>query len=103
MMRVTLTKETAKEVGHKLTVLAETEELCEDYGITVDEARKLADSVPDCGVWEFQEAHASMIAEELSDHMFVLTDIAKENPEDRRKLKIIIKELEAIVDSMAGI
>jgi hypothetical protein len=72
-----LTKEDAQEVLHKMTVLAETEDLQESYGITQQQANELVASVPRSGgKWALTGWTVDVVRGELADHAVVLRHIA---------------------------
>lgn len=76
-----LTKEQAGEVIHKLSILADEPELCDDYGITMHQARTLVNSVPYNG-GEFtlptDEKERDAVLGEMKNHLDILDGIAYE-------------------------
>lgn len=76
-MKARLTREDAQEVAHKLFTLADTLDLCEDYGLTEQQASDLARSVPhEGGEWDVPEWGVAAVRGEMADHCTVLADIA---------------------------
>lgn len=74
-VQVRLTKSDAEEVKHKLTVLEETLDLMDDYGVTAGDVRGLIESVVE-GVWSVEERFWPMLIDEMQDHVTVLRDVA---------------------------
>ena len=91
-MKVKLTENDAGEVCHKMTTLAESPDLCEDYSLTVEQARQIADSIPHkSGEWEVPEWAQEAVKEEMADHCSILGDIAadaRSNCEGGQALRI---------------
>ncbi len=74
---VKLTREDAQEILHKLTILADNEDLQMDYGLTADQAEELARTVPQQGGdWTIPEWGIVAVQGEITDHVQVLRDIA---------------------------
>lgn len=72
-----ITKNQAQELIHKFNVLADTEDLMEDYGITPAQAAALVASVPhNGGDWICPADCLDAAKGELADHAIVLRDIA---------------------------
>ena len=83
-MKVKLTENDAEEVGYKLTTLAESPDLCEDYGLTVAQAEELRASVLwKSGEWEIPEWAQEAVKGEIEDHCIVLDHIAADARRDR--------------------
>jgi len=73
----TLTASDAQEVLHKMAVLADTEDLQDDYGITAQQAATLRDSVPhNGGDWSVPEWAVDAVREEMADHCAVMSSMA---------------------------
>lgn len=91
-MTYTITKHDAEEVRHKLGVLADTEDLRDDYGMTKEQADALLASVPsEGGTWEVPAWAAKAVRDEMTDHVAVLRDIAhdaRRNREEGQALRI---------------
>ena len=78
-MKLKLTKNDAQEVLHKLTILADSEDLQADYSITQAQADALRDSVPhNGGEWTFAPECADAVKGEMQDHAHILRDIASD-------------------------
>lgn len=76
-MKVKLTQEDAQEVMHKIGVLADSPDLCEDYGLTEAQASALCDSVPHKGgEWEVPEWAQAAVRGEMANHCEVLDGIS---------------------------
>lgn len=79
MKTLRLTKEDAQEVLHKMTALEETPDLCEDYGITVEDAGNICQSIPkNGGEWTIPSNMETAVKGEIEDHAIVLRDIAND-------------------------
>lgn len=79
-----LTREDAQEVLHKMSVLADTPDLYEDYELTHTEAEALRDSVPqNGGTWDVPLMALKCVCEEMQDHVVVLRDIASDAHRNR--------------------
>ena len=91
-MQLKLTKDDAEEVSHKLGVLADTDDLRDDYGLTKERVYELIESVPrDGGQWTVPAWAAAAVRDEMQDHVTVLRDIAadaRRNREDGQALRI---------------
>jgi hypothetical protein len=78
-MTVQLTTNDAGEVLHKLTTLAETEDLCEDYELTSEQANLLRDTVPLAGgLWTVPAWATEAVRSEMADHCLILDSIASD-------------------------
>lgn len=76
-MQTKLTANDAQEVAHKLGVMADSPDLCEDYGLTEQQAAQLRDSVPHAGgMWTVPEWGIAAVKGEMVDHCEVLACIA---------------------------
>lgn len=74
---ISLTKEDAQEVIHKLGVLADSEDLREDYGFTKAQADDLLGSVPGSGgIWRIPLWAIGAVQSEMEDHIVILRDVA---------------------------
>ena len=77
-MKIKLTANDAQEVQHKMGVLADTEDLQADYGLTQAQADALRDSVPNAGEWAVPDWAIEAVKGELADHAKVLHHIAND-------------------------
>lgn len=76
---VGLTKEDAQEVLHKLAILADNEDIQEDYGLTKNQAMELVRGIPrNGGNWNIPAWGIIAVLEEMKDHIEVLRDIASD-------------------------
>lgn len=77
MRTVHLTKLDAEEVRHKLGVLAETDDLLEEYGLTEADVTAAAASAHE-GEWAIDERLWPAVSGEMLDHAVVLHSIAND-------------------------
>jgi hypothetical protein len=89
---IKLNESDAGEVCHKMTTLAESPDLCEDYALTVSQAEQIASSVPHKpGKWEVPAWALEAVKEEMADHCLILDGIAadaRNNSENGQALRI---------------
>jgi len=79
-----LTKNDAEEVIHKLSVLTDSPDLIEDYGLTQERADALRDSVPrNGGEWTIATEFVDVVRGEMQDHALVLRHMAYDARHDR--------------------
>lgn len=76
-----LTKNDVQEVLHKMNVLADTEDLQDDYGLTQQQADLICDSIPfevikNGGGWLVEDWMLPAIIGEMQDHAVMLRSIA---------------------------
>lgn len=98
-----LTKEDAMEVLHKLTALAESPDLLDDYGLTEQSVRLLILTVPGegGGEWTIDDSAILFVSAEMENHADLLRGIAsdaRKNNEPGQALRIAkqAKRLETI-------
>jgi hypothetical protein len=76
---VKLTKEDAIEILHKIQILSEEPDLQLDYGLTQEQVINLLDSIPpNGGIWSLPPEFLPAVKGEMTDHIQVLRDIAKD-------------------------
>ncbi len=96
-MNVKLTANDAQEVWHKLGVMAETPELCEGYGLTVEQVESVIDGLPkQGGEWTVPEFATEAVKNEMQDHAKILRAIADDNrgcQKDTGRPMVIAREL----------
>lgn len=81
-----LTKEDAQEVIHKMIVLQEEPELQEEYHITQDQTDYLVKTIPwQGGEWIVSDELLPVVKGEISDHINVLFDIARDALDDGKR------------------
>lgn len=84
-MKIQVTAEDATEIRHKLGVLRDTEDLCDDYGVTAQQVDGLLRSVPAGGEWEVPDWAQEAVRGEMLDHAAVLRDIAHDARRHRKE------------------
>jgi hypothetical protein len=78
-IQISLTKQDAQEIIHKIGILADNLDLQEDYGITQEQSTILLNSIPHSGgIWEIPNWGISPVRGEIEDHIQVLRDIASD-------------------------
>lgn len=97
---VNLTHNDAQEVLHKLGVMADEPELAEGYGLTIEQAIILRDSVPDNGGgWAIPDWGLPAVSGEILDHCELLRqqayEVRHEDPSLARRITKQFKKLEA--------
>ncbi len=102
-MKALLTKNDAQEVLHKMSVLADTPDLQEDYEITQIQADELRDSIPvNGGEWNIPDWAVKCVREEMENAVEILRNgpahDARQNNEHGQALRICkqAKRLESI-------
>lgn len=102
-MKTKLTRDDAQEVLHKMSVLSDTPDLQEDYGITQAQADELRDSVPaNGGDWAVPDWAIKCVREEMENAAEVMRNgpayDAYQNNERGQALRIFkqAKRLESI-------
>lgn len=80
-----LTKEDAQEVLHKLSILADSCDLQQDYGLTQEQANELQLAVPaQGGDFLIPDWAATAVREEMRDHCEVMRSLAYGARQDRK-------------------
>jgi hypothetical protein len=78
-MKIRISKQVADEVVRKMSILADEEDMQEDYGISLEQAEFLRDSVPvKGGEWEIPKWGISIVRTELEDAAKILRSIASD-------------------------
>lgn len=74
---ISLTREDAQEVLHKIGILTSNPDLQEDYNLTQEQASQLYASIPkNGGNWEIPSWGWNAVRGEMENHVEVLRDIA---------------------------
>lgn len=97
-----LTAHQAEELRYKLDVVAETDELVEDYGLTVEQVEELAASIPVRGTWTVPDWAVELVREEADNIAVIRVSqsrqvIGKEYAACRRD----VRDFAAMVDSLS--
>ena len=77
-MKIKLTKDDVQEVMHKMGILADEPGICEEYGITEEQAVSLYHSIPNGGEWEIPQWALDAVREEMMDHVRILDGISQD-------------------------
>lgn len=71
-----LTKSQAEELRYRLDIVADEQDLLDDYGVTQEQVEALSRSVPERGEWDCPAWAADMVREELGVTVEIFRSIA---------------------------
>jgi hypothetical protein len=90
-MNIKISKQVSDEIAHKLMVIHDTEDLCEEYGVTKGEIYELYLTLPkDGGEWFIPNHHVKMVVLECRDasniNHAMMVDAMRENEVEEAKI-----------------